>query len=239
MKARHVAGWAAILGGAALTSPAAAGPGDAPVASATFQSYDAKGCVATEVTVFALGTPGGSGAKLTLLASQVDECQGKDLLAAKASDGAGSRRVQRQPGPGHRDAGRRGQGAGPARTGHGLQRRPDLDGDRAGARGGHERRPDGPRPLVARAGAPGVAPGRGGGHGVRRGREPDAGGGGRRDALADAGAGRGRVRRATRYRRYGKPGRRRRQRPLHGKGGTLDAHRGAPAWAVPGRPRTA
>src|SRR4051794_5604202 len=85
MKVRRVAGWAAILGGAALTSPAAAGPGDAPGARATFQSYDAKGCVATEVTVFALGTPGGSGAKLTLLASRVDECQGKDLLAARTS----------------------------------------------------------------------------------------------------------------------------------------------------------
>src|SRR3954453_22780428 len=75
MKVRRVAGWAAVLGGAALTSPAAAGPGDAPVASATFQSYDAKGCVATEVTVFALGTPGGSGAKLTLVWGA--PCQGQ------------------------------------------------------------------------------------------------------------------------------------------------------------------
>src|SRR3954447_17589366 len=90
MEARHVAGWAAILGGAALASPAAAGPGDAPVASAAFQSYDAKGCVATEVTVFAIGTPGGSGARLTLSASRVDECQGKDLLAAKTSVALGA-----------------------------------------------------------------------------------------------------------------------------------------------------
>jgi hypothetical protein len=83
MKARRVAGWAAILGGAALASPALAGAGDAPVATATFRAYDAKGCVATEVTVFAIGSPGG--AKLDLQASRVDECQGKDLLAAKAS----------------------------------------------------------------------------------------------------------------------------------------------------------
>ena len=83
MKARRVAGWAAILGGAALASPALAGAGDTPVATATFRAYDAKGCVATEVTLFAIGSPGG--AKLDLQASRVDECQGKDLLAAKAS----------------------------------------------------------------------------------------------------------------------------------------------------------
>src|SRR5689334_9678074 len=87
MKARHVAGWAAILGGAALASPALAGAGDAPIATATFRSYDAKGCVATEVTLFAIGSPGaGAGAaKLDLVATRVDECQGKDLLAAKST----------------------------------------------------------------------------------------------------------------------------------------------------------
>lgn len=85
MKARRVAGWAAILGGALLASPALAGAGDTPVATATFRSYDAKGCVATEVTVFAIGSPGAGAGKLDLVATQVDECQGKDLLAAKAS----------------------------------------------------------------------------------------------------------------------------------------------------------
>src|SRR3954454_14496001 len=85
MKARRVAGWAEILGGAALASPALAGPGDVPVATATFRSYDAKGCVATEVTVFAVGSPGAGAAKLDLVASRGDECQGKDLLATKAT----------------------------------------------------------------------------------------------------------------------------------------------------------
>jgi hypothetical protein len=91
MKARRVAGWAAILGGAALASPALAGAGDAPVATATFRAYDAKGCVATEVTVFVVGGPNGAGgAKLDLVASRVDECQGKDLLATKASVALGA-----------------------------------------------------------------------------------------------------------------------------------------------------
>jgi hypothetical protein len=90
MKARHVAGWAAILGGAALASPALAGAGDAPVATATFRSYDAKGCVATEVTLFAIGSPGAGAAKLDLVATRVDECQGKDLLAAKSTTTLGS-----------------------------------------------------------------------------------------------------------------------------------------------------
>jgi hypothetical protein len=89
MKARYVARCAAVLGGAALASPALAGPGDTPVATATFRSYDAKGCVATEVTVFAIGSPGGAAAKLDLVASRVDECQGKDLLAAKTSTALG------------------------------------------------------------------------------------------------------------------------------------------------------
>jgi hypothetical protein len=90
MKTRHVARCAAVLGAALLTSPALAGAGDTPVATATFRGYDAKGCVATEVTVFVIGGPAGGGAKLTLLASRVDECQGKDLLATKASTALGA-----------------------------------------------------------------------------------------------------------------------------------------------------
>jgi len=87
MKAQGIAGRTAALGLLVLASSAASADSPSrPVASATFRSYDGRGCVVSDVTVFVVGGPNGvGGAKLDLVASRVDECQGKDLLATKAS----------------------------------------------------------------------------------------------------------------------------------------------------------
>jgi hypothetical protein len=92
MKAQGIAGRTAALGLLVLASSAASADSPSrPVASATFRSYDGRGCVVSDVTVFVVGGPNGvGGAKLDLVASRVDECQGKDLLATKASVALGA-----------------------------------------------------------------------------------------------------------------------------------------------------
>jgi len=57
-----------------------------PEADAAFVSYDASGCVATQVDVLVRGTAAGGGAaasRLDLAVSQLDECRAVELVRAK------------------------------------------------------------------------------------------------------------------------------------------------------------
>lgn len=78
---------------ASATSAAEGGPGW-PAAEASFVSYDASGCIATQVNIFVHGTGAGSGAaqsRLYVALSRLDECRDVELIRAE-------RRVSLAPG---------------------------------------------------------------------------------------------------------------------------------------------
>jgi hypothetical protein len=79
---------ATLLALAAAAAPAAATEGGLgrPEAEASFASYDASGCVATQVDLFVRGAAAAGGAarpRLDLAVSRVDECRDVELVRAK------------------------------------------------------------------------------------------------------------------------------------------------------------